>query len=443
MEAADRLVVAGQRTLALADVDFDRRLVVGRRREDLRLAGRDGGVGVDELRHHAAERLDAERQRRHVEQQDILHLARQHTALDGGAHGDHFVGVHRLVGGLAEELLDDLLDGGDTRRTAHEDHLVDLRSRETRVAQGQLAGFDRLADEVVGQLLELGARERHHEVLRNAVHGHDVGEVDLGGHRARKFDLGLFGGLLQALERHRILTQVDAVLGLEGFGHVVDQHVVEVVAAEVGVAVGRLHLEDAVAQFEDRDIERTAAEVVDGDLHVVRFLVQTVGQCGGCRLVDDAAHLQTGDFARLFRGLALRIREIGGYGDDGFGDLLTEVVLGRLLHLLEDDRRNLLRRVLAAVDVDAGRVVVAADDGVGGALDVGGDVVVALAHEALDREDRALGVGDGLTLGGIAHLALAALGEGDDRGGRAVPLRVGNYHGLVALHDGDAGVRRT
>ena len=37
VEAADRLVVAGQRTLTLADVDLHRRLVVGRRREDLAL----------------------------------------------------------------------------------------------------------------------------------------------------------------------------------------------------------------------------------------------------------------------------------------------------------------------------------------------------------------------------------------------------------------------
>jgi hypothetical protein len=40
---------------------------------------------------------------------------------------------------------------------------------------------------------------------------------------------------------------------------------VEVVAAEEGVAVGGLHLEHAVADFEDGDVERAAAEVVDGD----------------------------------------------------------------------------------------------------------------------------------------------------------------------------------
>ena len=68
----------------------------------------------------------------------VLHLARQHAALDGRTDGNDLVGVHRLVGSLAEELLHDLLDGGNTRRTAHENHLVDLRSLEARVAQRSL-----------------------------------------------------------------------------------------------------------------------------------------------------------------------------------------------------------------------------------------------------------------------------------------------------------------
>jgi hypothetical protein len=55
----------------------------------------------------------------------------------------------------------------------------------------------------------------------------------------------------------------------------------KVLAAEEGVAVGRLHLEYAVADLQDGDVEGAAAEVVDGDgLAVV--LVHSVGQ-GGSR----------------------------------------------------------------------------------------------------------------------------------------------------------------
>jgi hypothetical protein len=47
---------------------------------------------------------------------------------------------------------------------------------------------------------------------------------------------------------------------------VVHDDEVEVVAAEVGVTVGGLDLEDAVAELEDGDVEGTATEVVDDDL---------------------------------------------------------------------------------------------------------------------------------------------------------------------------------
>ena len=59
------------------------------------------------------------------------------------------------------------------------------------------------------------------------------------------------------------------VLLHEALGEPVDDAAVEVLAAEVGVAVGRAHLEDAAAQLEDRDVEGAAAEIVDGDALVL------------------------------------------------------------------------------------------------------------------------------------------------------------------------------
>ena len=86
-----------------------------------RLLGRDRRVARDEHRRDAAERLDAERERRDVEQQHVLLLAGEHRALDRGADRDDFVRVHALVRLLAEELLDDLLDLRNARRAADED----------------------------------------------------------------------------------------------------------------------------------------------------------------------------------------------------------------------------------------------------------------------------------------------------------------------------------
>ena len=102
-ELAQRLVVGGHLALALEDVDLHLRLVVGGGREDLALGRRDGGVALDEPGHHAAEGLDAQRQRRDVQQQHVLDLAGQDAGLDGGADGDDLVRVDALVRLLAAE----------------------------------------------------------------------------------------------------------------------------------------------------------------------------------------------------------------------------------------------------------------------------------------------------------------------------------------------------
>ena len=158
---------------------------------------------------------------------------------------------------------------------------------------------------MVAQLLELCTRQRHYKVLRYAVYRHDVRKVDLRRGRRRQLDLGLLGSLLQTLQGHRILTQVDTVLGLECLGHVVDQHVVEVIATEVSISVGRLNLEDTVAQLQNRDIERTAAQVVHGNLHILVLLVQTVSQSRSRGLVDYTAYLQTCNLTGLLGSLTL------------------------------------------------------------------------------------------------------------------------------------------
>ena len=67
-EAAERLVVHRHLALALEHVDRDRRLVVCGGREHLALVGWDRRVALDQPRGYAAQGLDAQRQRCHVEE---------------------------------------------------------------------------------------------------------------------------------------------------------------------------------------------------------------------------------------------------------------------------------------------------------------------------------------------------------------------------------------
>ena len=127
LEVAERLVVLREVTLALVDLDHHRRLVVVGGGEDLGPLGRDRGVPLDDLGHHAALGLDAEAQRGDVEQQHVLDLTLQHAGLQARAERDDLVGVDALVRLLAAgQLLDEVDDGRHPGGAADQDHVVDL-----------------------------------------------------------------------------------------------------------------------------------------------------------------------------------------------------------------------------------------------------------------------------------------------------------------------------
>ncbi len=252
-------------------------LAVGRGAEDFAALGRDGGIAVDQPGEDAAEGFDAQRQRGHVEQHHVVDFLIEHAALDGRAAGHDFVRIDALVGLFVEDVLGFLDHRGHTGHTADHDHFIDLGRADAGVLHTGFAGFRGAGDQAVGNLFELGTGQGTVQMDRAIlVHGNER-QVDFGAHAGGKFALGLFRGFFQALEGLRVFAEVHAGIFLEIDGKHVDQRMVEVVAAEVSVAVGGFHFENAVAEFEDRDIERTAAEVVDRD-GFIGFLVQAVGQ---------------------------------------------------------------------------------------------------------------------------------------------------------------------
>ena len=118
-------------------------------------------------------------------------------------------------------------------------------------------------------MLELGAGHGLLQVLGPALVGGDEGQADGGLLRGREFALGLFAALLETLQGHGIFAEVDAFLLAEFFRDKADQCLVVVVAAEVAVAAGAQDFENVVADIEDRNIKRPAAQIEDGDFLVL------------------------------------------------------------------------------------------------------------------------------------------------------------------------------
>src|SRR6476660_7748400 len=81
LERAEQLVAVGHVALALEHLDLHAGLVVVGGGEHLRLLRGDRGVALDELGHDLTLGLDAEGQRRDVEQQDVLDVTLEHAGL--------------------------------------------------------------------------------------------------------------------------------------------------------------------------------------------------------------------------------------------------------------------------------------------------------------------------------------------------------------------------
>ena len=99
-------------------------LAVRRGGEDLALLGRNGGVAVDQAGEYAAHGLDAQRQRRYVQKQNVLYLAAQYAALDSSAYSYALIGVYALERILASNGLNSFLYCGDTGGAADQNDLI-------------------------------------------------------------------------------------------------------------------------------------------------------------------------------------------------------------------------------------------------------------------------------------------------------------------------------
>ncbi len=151
LEAPEGTVLGGDLALALENVHFDRVLVVDHGGEDLRVLRGDGGVALDEPDEQAAVGLDAERQRGDVEQDQVLDVAADDAALDGGADRHHLVGVDVAVRRAPEDALDRLPDQRRAGLPAHQQDLVDVLGGEPglldRVAAGTFRARHQLGHE--------------------------------------------------------------------------------------------------------------------------------------------------------------------------------------------------------------------------------------------------------------------------------------------------------
>ena len=272
--------------------------------------------------------------------------------------------------------------------------------------------------------------------------GGDKRKVHFRLHRRRQFDFCFLGALFQPLKREAIGTKIDPGFFFELVRKVMDEKHVEIFAAEEGIAIGRLHLEDAVANFKDGNIEGAAAQIIDGD-RALLLLVQAIGKCRRGRLVDDAKNFEAGNFAGIFGCLALRVVKIGRDCNNGLGDFLAKMGFSGLFHFLQYEGGNFGRgEFFGVAALNPGIAIGGFDDFIRHHPDVflGHRIVEAPADQSLDGEESMFGVGNPLAFCRLAGKPFVVAGECDN--GRGCPPPFGVLDNLWgrALHNRDAGI---
>ena len=225
---------------------------------------------------------------------------------------------------------------------------------------------------------------------------------------------------------------------------------VEVFAAEEGVAVGRKHFKlffaVQIGNFDDGNIEGAAAQVVYGDFAVAfGAFVHTESQCSCGGLVDDAFHIQTGDAACVFSGLALAVVEIGRHGNHCCGYFFAQIGFGGFFHFAQHFGGNLRRRKLFALCFHPSVAVFGFHDFEGHQIDVFLHFFVFkfVADQAFYRVDGVFRVGNSLAFGRCAHEDFAAVQIGDNGGSGACAFGVFDYFSLAVFGNGQAGIGGT
>ncbi|MBT9163727.1 MAG: hypothetical protein DDT24_00647 [Chloroflexi bacterium] len=203
----------------------------------------------------------------------------------------------------------------------------------------------------------------------------------------------------------------------------------------MGIAIDSLHLERAITQLQDRDIERSASEVVHRD-GLILLLIQTIGHrgCGG--LVDYAKHIESGDNSRILGRLALAVVEISRHGDHRVGHFLPKVSLGVGLEFLQYHRRDFSGTIVLIPHLHPGIAIGSLSDFIGQhLLIVFNRRLLELApHESLDAENGIIGIDNRLTLGNLSRQALPALADCHHRGRGASPFGAGDHRRFTPLH---------
>lgn len=136
--------------------------------------------------------------------------------------------------------------------------------------------------------------------------------LDSGLGDARKSALGTLTSAAETTDSTGIIGNIVLALALELGLEVLEEGVVKVFTAKMGVTSSSFDGKDTARDVEERDIESSSTQVEDQDiLLLLGLLVQAIGNGSSGGLVDDTEDLETSNRTSILGGQTLRVVEVG------------------------------------------------------------------------------------------------------------------------------------
>ncbi|MNC14714.1 NAD-specific glutamate dehydrogenase [compost metagenome] len=330
MKLAKLDVVLHPAAFTLIHLNADMPLVVLYCIQVLHPADGDGGVPLNDgqevaglsiavghpLRHSRSEGIRA-----HIGEDQLLQcaVAGLQRRLDGCTQRHRLIRINGGVGHGAEHFphcpADQIHPGGP----ADEDDAIQLLGRQVGVAQGPLYRLAQPQQKGLGNFLELAAVQPDLVLLPVQIKAHRCGmltaKLQLAG-----FRLLVEGGIGLGVQSLRIQSTALDKMGGQQSG--------KILSAQKIISGNGLHLHDSLEQLQHRNVKGPSSQIKNEKLRLPVLLVDTVCQRRCRRFTDQAFHLETGNFRRLFGCLPLGVIKVCRHTDDRFGNWLPEISLG-------------------------------------------------------------------------------------------------------------------
>ena len=165
----------------------------------------------------------------------------------------------------------------------------------------------------------------------------------------RKLFLCFFSSFFQSLESHLVAGKIYALSSLKLCKHIVCDLLVKVVTTKAVVSCCGKNLDNTIADFNDGNIESTAAKVIYHDL-LFFFIVKTICKSCCCRLVDDTFYIKTCNLTCILGCLTLSVIKVSRNCDNCFCYSLAKISLCIFFQLLKNHSGNFLRRIFLVVN---------------------------------------------------------------------------------------------